>query len=308
MTGLGQAVEDYITLRRALGFKLERAGRLLPDFVAYVERCGSPFITTAIARDWAMQPASASPRWWATRLGHVRRFAQHMSALDPRTEVPPRELMDSHRARPAPYLYSDEDVQALMQAAGETLRGSLMPSTYSTLIGLLAATGMRVGEAIALDRRDLDEREGVLTIRDSKFGRSREVPLHTTVCAALQAYGRHRDRVLPQPKALSFFISQAGTRLIYQNIHLVFLRLIRNAGLEGRRPRRPRIHDLRHSFAMRTLQGWYRAGLDVQARLPRLSTYLGHVGPKSTYWYLTAVPELLGLAAERLEQAQGELP
>lgn len=308
MTGLQQAVKDYLAVRRALGFKLEREGHLLPDFAAYIERHGGAFITTALALAWAAQPANATPSWLATRLGLVRGFAQYMRSIDPRTEVPLRELFDYRRARPAPYVYSDEDVRALMQAAETTLSGPLMRSTYATLIGLLAATGMRVSEAIALDRSDFDEREAVLTIRYSKFGRSRQAPLHSTTCAALQVYGRHRNRVFPRPKAPSVFISQAGTRLIYQNVHWTFLRLIRKARLEDRSPRRPRIHDLRHFFAIRTMLDWYRADLDVEARLPQLSTYLGHVSPSSTYWYLTAVPELLGLAAERLERALGELP
>lgn len=308
MTGLQQAVKDYLAVRRALGFKLEREGHLLPDFAAYIEHRGSAFITTTLALAWATQPANATPTWLATRLGFVRGFAQYMRSIDPRTEVPSRELIGYRRVRPVPYIYSDEDVRALMQAAEKILPHPLMQSTYTTLVGLLAATGMRVGEAIALDRSDFHEREAVLIIRHSKFGRSRQAPLHATTCAALQAYGRRRNRLFPRPKAPSVFVSQAGTRLLYQNVHRIFLRLIRKARLEARRPRRPRIHDLRHSFAVRTMIDWYRAGHDVEARLPRLSTYLGHVSPSTTYWYLTAVPELLGLASERLERALGDLP
>jgi len=307
MTGLQQAVEDYLAVRRALGFKLERAGMLLPDFAAFVERCGSAFITTTLALNWAAQPTDITPTWLAERLGLVRGFARYMHSIDPRTEVP-LEMVDYHKVRSTPYVYSDQDVLALMLAAEETLPGPLMRSTYVTLFGLLAATGMRVGEAIALDQPDFDEREAVLIVRHGKFDRSREVALHPTTCTALQAYCRRRDRVLPSPQTSSVFISRKGTRLIYNNVHTIFLRLIRKAGLDDRRPRRPRIHDLRHSFAVRTLIDWYRAGRDVQARLPRLSTYLGHVNPSSTYWYLTAVPELLGLAAERLERVQGDLP
>ena len=308
MTGLQQAVEDYLAIRRSLGFKLERAGMLLPGFAAFVERRGSAFITTALALDWAAQPTNVTPTWLAKRLGLVRGFARYMCAIDPRTEVPSPEMIDYRKVRLTPYVYSEKDVLALMLAAEETLSGPLVRSTYVTLFGLLAATGMRVGEAIALDRVDFNEREAVLIVRHGKFDRSREIALHPTTCTALQAYCRRRDRVLPRPQAPSVFISRKGTRLIYANVHTIFLRLIRKAGLADRRPQRPRIHDLRHSFAIHTLIDWYRAGFDVQARLPRLSTYLGHVAPSTTYWYLTAVPELLGLAAERLERAQGDLP
>ena len=307
MMGLDQALKDYLAVRRSLGYKLKLQGKCLSDFVAYVEHSGNPFISTPIALTWATQPADATPNTWSARLGVVRRFAEYVRTLDPRTEIPSPELLPSRKVRPAPYLYSDGDVWALMQASRE-LRGPLRRSTYATLFGLLATTGMRVGEAVALDRPDLDWREGLLVIRDGKFGKSREVALHPTTQAAMRAYARERDRVFPRPRSISFFVSLAGTRLIRQCVHATFLRLVHRAGLADRRPRRPRIHDLRHSFAVQTLLRWYREGLDVQAKLPLLSTYLGHVNPSSTYWYLTAAPELLGLAAQRLERLLGELP
>ena len=307
MSGLHQAVNDYIALKRALGYKPERELRLLADFAAYIEREGSSCITTLLALAWATQPADAAHSWWSARLDLVRRFAGYVRTLDPKTEIPSRDLLPHRRQRLAAYLYSNEDVQALL-AAARRLPGRLKGCTYATLLGLLAATGMRVGEAIAIDRSDLQWCEGLLTIRKSKFGKSREVALHDTTQQALQAYARRRDRVFPRPKNPSFFVSQAGTRLFYSNVHLVFLRLVRRAGLADGHPRRPRIHDLRHTFAVRTLQDWYRRGSDVDARLPLLSTYLGHVNPSSTYWYLTSAPELVGLAAERLERAMGDLP
>jgi integrase len=181
-------------------------------------------------------------------------------------------------------------------------------STSSTLFGLLAATGMRVGEALALDRTDFDRHDGVLTIRCGKFGKSREVPLHPSAQAALRAYERERDRVIPRPTCLACFLSGKGTRLIRQNVNVTFWRVLRHAGLWDRNPRRPRIHDLRHSFAVQTLCDWYRSGANVETKIPLLSTYLGHVNPSSTYWYLTAVPELVGLAAQRLERSMGDLP
>lgn len=305
MNGLGEVVQEYLSVRRALGYKLEREGMLLPRFAAFAEAQGSPHLTTELALQWATQPVDASPDYLSRRLGMVRRFALHVSALDPRTEVPPADIIP-HRKRPRhqPYLYTDADVRALMQAC-TGLRGPLRPSTYATLIGLLAVTGMRVGEAIALDRSDLDEGEQVLTIRHSKFNKSREVPLHSTTFEALNAYARKRDRVLRRPKSPSFFLSRAGSRLLTQNVWATFSRLRRWAGLTGQ-PRPPRIHDLRHSFALNIILRWYREGVEVEPRIARLSTYLGHVSPSSTYWYLTATPELLRLAAQRVKRRGGE--
>ena len=300
MTMMRRRLEHYLTLRRALGFKLERAGLWLPDFVHHLERSGAATITTALAVEWAKQ----SP----ARLTMVRGFAEYLSALDPRTEVPARELLPVRSRRATPYLYSDQDVGQLMDAARSQLR-PLRGHTYATLIGLLAVTGMRVGEAIALDRADVDWTQGAIIVRFGKFRRSREVPLHDTALAALGDYARIRDRSVRHPRAPAFLLSSTGTRLIYKNVHACFLRLVRAAGLPRRSPRcRPRIHDLRHNFAVRTLIGWYRAGVDVDALLPRLSTYLGHVTPASTYWYLSASPELLGLAAQRADRAHGGRP
>jgi integrase/recombinase XerD len=304
MNGLGEVVQEYLSVRRALGYKLEREGMLLPKFAGFVEAQGSPHLTTELAVQWATQPVDASPNWSSRRLGIVRRFALHASALDPRTEVPPADLISYRKTRHPPYLYTDADVRALMQACTR-LRGRLRPFTYATLIGLLAVTGMRVGEAIALDRSDLDEGEQVLTIRHSKFNKSREVPLHSTTFEALNTYARKRDRVLRRPKSPSFFLSRAGSRLLTQNVWATFSRLRRWAGLTGQ-PCPPRIHDLRHSFALNIILRWYREGVEVEPRIARLSTYLGHVSPSSTYWYLTATPELLRLAAQRVKRRGGE--
>ena len=307
MKSLRQVLDDYLEMRRALGYKLVEDERLLRQLVAHVEDAGSPFITTPLAVAWATQPARASRKWWASRLTTARVFAKYAHALDPRTEVPATELLPHSKERPLPYLYSDEGVLALMAAARQE-RSPFRGVTYGTLIGLLAATGMRIGEVIKLDRSDLDEREDVLTIRDSKFGKSREVLIHRTTQAALQDYARERDRIFPRPKGSSFFLSLAGKRLIYKNVQWTVARQLHRAGLAGGSSRRPTLHGLRHSFAVRTLMDWYRAGVDVEVRLPLLSTYLGHVSPASTYWYLTAIPELMILAAGRLEHALGDLP
>lgn len=299
MTDLRAVLSQYLQVRRALGYKLERAGRLLPGFVTFVHQARASFITTELALAWATHLPPGAPWWAAERLRIVRGFAAYVRALDPRTEIPPVTLLSSKRPRGTPYLYSDADVRALMDAAHTSL-APFKAATYRTLLGLLAATGLRVGEALALDQGDWDAADGVLRICHAKFGKTRQVPVHPSTCAALTAYSRLRDRTFRSPRSPSFFVSRAGTRLHYKNVHLAFLRLVRTAGLADQRPRRPRLHDLRHSFAVHTLVDWYRAGVDVDAQLPWLSTYLGHVGPSSTYWYLTATPELLTLAHRRL--------
>jgi integrase len=306
MSTLREKVEEYLALRRTLGFKLDRAARLLPDFVAYLERHGSAVITVELSLAWAKQPPEADPSWWSVRLGIVRVFARHLQAIDPRTQVPPRELLPARSRRATPYLYSVREVAQLMRAA-QACRSPFKAQTYTTLIGLLSVTGMRIGEVIRLDRQDVDFAGGVLLIRNTKFGKSREVPVHAATTEALRAYARVRDQHWLKPKTPSFFLSTTGTRLHYSNVQLNFGALARAAGISRRSEHcRPRIHDLRHTFALRILLEWYRAGVDVEANLPRLSTYLGHVAPSCTYWYLSAAPELLQLAAERLELATGE--
>jgi integrase len=306
MTRLRDRVREYLALRRALGYRLEREGVLLPQFADFVEAQQSPYITTALALTWATQPVNASAYWSARRLGLVRTLAVYVSALDPRTEIPPADLLPYRRQRTSPYLYSEADVTALLQACTR-LRDPLIRATYTTLLALLAVTGLRVGEAIGLDRPDVDTREPRLIIRHAKFNKSREVPLHATTVAALQAYARTRDRLLRRPHSPSFFLSRPGRRLLVQNVWQTFARLRRVAGLPSH-PRAPRLHDLRHSFAVNTLLGWYREGVDVPSRLPLLSTYLGHVRPSMTYWYLTATPELLELAAHRAARQRGGTP
>jgi integrase len=301
MTRLRDQLGHYLQVRRALGYKLERAGRLLPGFVTFLDQARAPFITTALALAWATQSPRGTPWWAADRLGLVRGFANYLRAVDPRTEIPPATLLPHKRPRGTPYLYSDADVRALMDAAQTSLT-PFKGATYHTILGLLASTGMRVGEALALDHGDWDAAAGVLRIRHAKFGKTRQVPLHPSTGAALTAYRRLRERTFRPPRSPAFFVSRAGTRLHYKNVHLAFLRLVRTARLADQRPRRPRLHDLRHSFAVHTLLDWYRTGVDVEARLPWLSTYLGHVGPSTTYWYLTATPELLTVAHRRLER------
>jgi integrase/recombinase XerD len=305
MSPLRRHLADYLRLRRALGFKLERAGRLLDDFVTFVERAGAEIVTIELALGWATLPQSAEPVWLAQRLGVVRGFARYLHTVDPRTEVPPSDLVPGRYQRVSPYLYSDDDIAALMDAA-RSFRPALRSATYETLIGLLAVTGMRVGEAMRLDRDDVDWTGGLVTIRASKFGKTMALPLHESTLGALKDYGARRDRLCPYPQSPSFFVSSVGTRLGHSHVQPAFRIIRRHAGLGRPTPGRPAtIHGLRHSFAVKTVLGWYRAGLDVAARMPLLSTYLGHADPARTYWYLSAAPELLALAAQRLEQRAG---
>jgi integrase len=307
MSALRGHLEDYLALRRSLGFKLGRPGQILEGFVGYLEQAGAATVTTAHALTWATAPAGADPAWWRLRLAAIRPFARYLAPLLPGTEVPPPGLLPGPSSRRAvPYLYSGAEVAALMAAAG-ALRTPFRAATYQALIGLLAATGMRVGEVISLDQGDLDAGQGLLTIRDGKFGKSRQLPLHDSVLQALTDYARLQDSRPGRPASPAFFTSTTGTRLIYNNVHFTFHELVQAAGLKPRSAAcRPRIHDLRHTFAVTTLTRWYGDGGGVAARLPLLSTWLGHADPAGTYWYLTGTPELLALAAARLAGPEGE--
>lgn len=302
MSRLDPALADYLRLRRSLGYKLARAEKLLAQFIAYLHESGAERVTVPSALAWATLPAAGGPRWHAMRLTVVRGFAAYLHALDPAHELIPTDLLPDRGGRATPYLYGDAEVAALMAAAA-TLRTGHRAATYATLIGLLAVSGLRVGEGIRLDVADFDAAEGLLTIRTSKFGKSRLVALHPTAVGALRRYLARPDRPRPVAPAAALFVSGAGSRLRYCNVNWTFLRLVREAGLQARSSScRPRLHDLRHSFAVRTVLDAYQSGADVGARLPVLSTYLGHVNPAATYWYLSAAPELLELAGERLER------
>ncbi|SRR5258708_5293374 len=302
---LRQAVADYLAMRRGLGFRLRRDGTLLPQFVAYLESHGARAVTHELALSWSMRPADGHPAWWSTRLMVVRGFARYLHAFDPRTAIPPAELLPGRYRRSTPYLYSNIDIARIFEAARRVCT-PLRAATLATLVGLLAVAGLRLGEAIRLDREDVDWKHGVLIIRKTKFGKSRQVPLHESTVAALTTYARLRDRLFPRPITPAFFVSKKGTRLWHENLHRSFQCVLRSAGIRSRATRRPpRFHDLRHTFAVRTLVRWYASGKNVDARLPLLSTYLGHNDPAATYWYLSASPELLALTARRLECAAG---
>ncbi len=308
MSGLREGLDDYLALRRSFGYKLERSGTVLVDFVAYAEMAGSTHVRTDVAVSWALRTINAESRWRADRLGMVRGMARYLHAIDPAHEIPPKGLIPARRSRPTPFVYSDQEIVALM-AASRRLRSPIQAATLETVVGLLAASGLRVAEAIRLDDTDLDVDSQLLLVRTSKGGRSRLVPLDASVMDAVMAYVAVRDRAFSPRRSTSLFVSTVGRRLRSGNLGEAFRIVVALAGL-GTTPagRPPRLGDLRHSFAVRTLLGWHRDARDVNALLPTLSTYLGHVSPASTYWYLSASAELLAAAAGRLEYESEERP
>jgi integrase/recombinase XerD len=306
MTDLQAAAREYLAVRRALGFKLRGHDRLLEQFITFLTDIGAPTITTAAAVAWATRPPQVQPVRYAQRLCVVRGFAGYLHALDAVVEVPPLDLLSYRRQRRMPYLYSQIEIQALIAATG-LLRPPLRAATYRGVFGLLAVTGMRVGEVIALDEDDVDLRCGVLSIRQAKFGKHRQLPIHASTVTALRTYATVRAQLCPRPRGPSFFVSTRGTRLIYHCVHTTFAQLLTRTGTTAPPGAgTPTIHGLRHSFAVATLRDWYRAGADVTAKLPVLSAYMGHAHPASTYWYLSTTPDLLALATQRLEQAAGD--
>lgn len=301
MTPLAQALQDYLRIRRRLGFKLKTDQRLLENFVAFLERAGAQRITTELALMWARLPVDARPHRWRQRLGIVRGFARYLATIDPDSEVPSKDLLPARQVRVAPYIYSPAEIAALIEAAG-ALTPPLRAASYRTVIGLMATSGLRLGETLDLDRGDVDLADGAVHVR-ARQTKQREVPLHRTTTAALREYARARDRHRPTPQTPAFFLNTRGGRLTKSEFNHRFAKLIGQVGLEGRGERvRPRPHDLRHTMAVRTLLDWYHAGEDVDRRMPLLSTLLGHVDPASTYWYLEAVPELMVLISRRLER------
>ena len=302
MSPLRDALADYLRVRRRLGFGMPQDGRLLEGFVEFLERAGAERVTTELALAWARLPASAHPARWRQRLSVARGFARYLATIDPESEIPSSDLLSGTRQRLAPHIYTDAEIAALM-AAARRLRPPLRAARHETLIGLLAVTGMRPGEAIGLDRADVDLRRGVLHVRAGKQRKQREVPVHQTTIRALRDYARQRDARFPTPSTPAFFIGARGRRIGREELNRTFTVLIDDAGLRARGARKqPRPHDMRHSLAVRTLIDWHHAGEDIDRRMPLLSALLGHADPASTWWYLEAVPELMTLVSQRLEQ------
>jgi integrase/recombinase XerD len=306
MSALRTAFDEYLTVRRALGYKLRVEGRLLRRFVDYAKRSGADYITTELALKWATQSVHAQPSQWANRLGMVRRFARYCLPNDPRTVVPPPDLLPHQYRRVAPYIYSDEEIIRLLKAARQLPSTTgLRPHTFATLFGLYVATGLRANEALHLVRDDVDLVNGVLTIRDTKFGKSRYVPLHPSTQRALQRYARLRDRFCRNPGSPHFFLSDRGRRVTYDMLRWTFVKVSHQIDLRGPGDSHgPRLHGFRHRLAINTLLKWYRCGVDVERHLPALSTYLGHAHITDTQWYLTATPQLLRYALRRVERSE----
>jgi site-specific recombinase XerD len=304
MSPLREHLDDYLIVRRSMGYKLARAEKLLEQFIDYLDAHGATTVTTDHALAWATLPAG-SRAWWAIRMSALRSFARYLHVLDERHEIPPSDLLTPRTASRVPYLYSDQELAALLGAAG-AITSEWRVVTIRTLLGLLSVTGMRIGEAIAADHEDFDADQGLLLVRHGKYGKQRLLPLHATTTNALRGYLHHPVR--PRDRdCQALFVSTVGTRLHYSHVNRTFVRLVRTAGLKPRSARcTPRVHDIRHTFAVNTLLDYYRADIDAEGRLPLLSTYMGHVKPKDTYWYLTAAPELLALAGQRLETSLGE--
>ena len=303
MSELHRHVEDYLTLRRALGFRLRLHGDVLPQFADYLEAAGVTTLTTEHAVSFAQLPQGVQPIQWAHRLTMVRGFARYLQTIDPETEIPPDDVFGARYQRPTPYLWEEAEILGLMEAAGQ-LQPALRAITCETLFGLLWTTGMRIGEAIGLERSDVDLTAGVLTIREAKGGRTRLVPLEQSATHALGSYASRRDRLCPEPRSPAFFVSSVGTTLLPQLVGSTFDRIATAIGLRTE-TKRPRIHDLRHAFVVRVLVSWYRSGVDAAGRMALLSTYLGHVNPVDTYWYLSVSPELIELMAARLDSRPG---
>lgn len=307
MIGLQRSVDEYLTLRRSLGFKLRDEKNVLMQFAEFLEQQGAEFITTDLAVQWAVQPEGTLSSHWARRLSMIRLFARHHAGSDPRTQIPPKGLLPYRYQRKQPYIYSEHEIVELLKAT------AALPSPVGMrglscccLFGLLASTGMRMCEAISLDCRDVDLVNGILTVRHTKFNKTRLIPIHSSTCKKLQQYERTRSERLVRPTSPAFFLSDRGTRFTQWAVRYAFVHVSRQIGLRGPDDSNgPRLHDLRHTFAVNVVLAWYRAGIDVDQRLPQLATYLGHAHVNDTYWYLTAIPELLQWATKRLETDDG---
>jgi integrase len=303
MSGLHAHVDEYLRLRRALGFKLKEDERTLGQLVDYLEAAGASTVITELAVRWARLPVGVHPNRWAKRLRVARGFASYLQTIDPTAEIPPPDVFPVRRQRATPYLFSQQDIRRLL-AEARRLRHPMRAASYEALFGLLAVSGMRIGEAVALERSDIDLDAGLITIRKPKSDRARLVPLHPTAVEALHRYALVRDRLCPRPRSRAFFLSSAGTPVLDESLRKTFREITTRIGIRTDQVQ-PRIHDLRHRFAVQTLIDWQRADVNIDERIHVLSTYLGHVSPADTYWYLSASPELMALAADRLADRFG---
>jgi integrase len=305
MMGLRASAREYLAMRRALGFKLERHEAHLLDFVAFMERHRTRRITRKWVDRWVRQNPSVDPNYRALRLCVIRGFARYRSSIDPHTEIPPPAALPRPRGPKRYYLYSDEEIRRLL---AETLKRRVGATSISrwvryTLYGLLSVTGMRIGEALRLDVSDVDLDQGILTLRNSKWGKSRLLALRPSTCKALRNYLRRRHEYFKGRSIVPFFVSRHGTRMMHHDAWKSFVRLSRKIGLRGATDRRgPRLHDFRHRAAVEALLQCSESGADTERRLPALSTYLGHTELSHTYWYLHQNPSLMKQAVAHLER------
>jgi integrase len=306
--------EQYLAHRRSLGYKLETAGRQLMQFAAFAdeEAPGGP-LDALLALRWARLPRHATAVYWAKRLEIVRCFARYVAVCDPRTQVPPEGILGPAHQRVVPHIYSEQEVAELLSAcSGLRPAGGLRPRTYATLFGLLACTGLRISEALRLEDADVDLQNGALTVRKTKYRKTRLVPLHESARKQLLAYRAERQWHCPVPLSSTFLLSDQARSLPYSTVRHTFRSLLSRLGRQPENgERRPRMHDLRHTFASARLAIWQEEGTDVSVLLPALSTYLGHAKVADTYWYLTAIPELFAAAAgpfERLTHPDRGMP
>ena len=307
MNTLTEAIHEYLSMRHSVGFKIVQAEGWLKDFAVFMNAKNAAWVTSKLALQWAVLPAKGQPEYWAKRLMAVRCFARYRSATDPRTEIPAKWLLPNYSKRANPYLCSDEEIGKLLTAAKALPSASgLRGQTYYCLLGLLIVTGIRIGEALALKRQDVDLQQGVLTIRGAKLGKSRLIPLHPSTREVLAQYAKLRDAVICHQVVDNFLVSVRGEVLLASNVRNTFYKLSCQTGLREPGVRNgPRLHDFRHRFATETLLRWYRSGEDIERHLHELSTFLGHSRPSDTYWYISACPELMEQAARLLEKRWG---
>lgn len=298
-------VEEYLAFRRGLGFQLKSPAWYLRAFARYAEQVGhrGP-ITLDLATRWALASRSRDPAQAARRLAIIRSFARHRALINPETEVPPVGFLGRIPRRKPPHIYSQEEIHALIRQAGQLLpHGGLSPATYVAFLSLLFSTGLRMSEACSLTGGDVDLERSLLTIRGTKFRKTRWVPLHPSVTRELTRYALRRDALVRGDAAGYFFRTERVSRLTTAAVEKAFARMRDRLGWNTQgRTRRPRLHDARHTFAVRRLQLWYEEGADVGQKILALSTYLGHTKVTDTYWYLTGVPELMAIASRRFER------
>jgi integrase/recombinase XerD len=306
MSTLFEELQGYLAVRRSLGYDLGTSERVLRQFVNFAGKEGIEHTSTDLFLRWQRTFSRANRLTWSRRLGMVRLFTQWLHGIDEKHEIPPRDLIPGHNRRPQPYIYSNKEICRIVEAAAELpSTNGIRALTFSTLFGLIAVTGLRVSEAISLDDADVDVGTGVLTVRRGKGGKARLLPLSGSTTAQLAAYARNRDRLL-ETTSQPFFVSDRGKRLTDCGTRYNFASVCQTIGLRSaekfhRHGHGPRIHDLRHTFAVRTLVEWYRTSGDPSREMIKLTTYLGHADPKHAYWYIQAVPELLELASRRAE-------